>query len=178
VTSIDFCFYDSGEHFIQLNYWFLATIEGPERAANLPYIGYMSAISEPPEALPRLQLPVPQISPTTPGNNRTNIPQLKTRQSSSVTVSRYSIDNSGTVTTYWKRIRMHSGLAWPLLRLETQFNLFIFPDSPKTSTTRAMSSSTKEVKNLTSIASILHFNVACYGLVTKNKAHLIDLIFW
>lgn len=99
VTSVDFVFYDSGENFIQPAYRFVATLDGPEGATNISYIGYISAVSEPPEALPSLKLPVPQTSPIKPGTNKTNIPRLKSRQSSPVTVGRYPIDNSGTIST-------------------------------------------------------------------------------
>jgi hypothetical protein len=94
LTSVDFCFYDSGEQFIQPAYRYQVTVEGPDGAVNLSYVGYISALSEPPETMPNLKPPTPQVAPTTPSTSNNNIPKLKSRQASPITVGRYPISNS------------------------------------------------------------------------------------
>jgi len=94
IDTVHFCFYDSGEQYIQPAYRYHATVSGPDGATNISLAGYISAVSEPPEALPSLNPPATQAPPTTPSTNKTNsIPRLKKRQLE-VTVGRYPIYNS------------------------------------------------------------------------------------
>jgi hypothetical protein len=93
LNSVDFCFYDSGEQFIQPAYRYQVTTEGPDGAANISYVGYISALSQPPEAMPDLKPPTPEVSPTTPTSNDT-VPRLRNRQATPLTVGRYPISNN------------------------------------------------------------------------------------
>ena len=113
VNSVDFCFYDSGEKYIQPVYRFQATGEGPHGAAPFPFVGYISAVSEPLEPLPSLIPPgassktlqpdargtsVPLQTPSTPASNSTHVPSLRRRQQESTTVGVYPINNANTPT--------------------------------------------------------------------------------
>ena len=113
VNSIDFCFYDSGEKYIQPVYRFHATGKGPHDAAPFPFVGYVAAVSKPPEPLPSLKPPgaqstplkpnvsgtaVPSLTPSTPASNSTQVPSLRRRQEQSTTVGVYPINNAGLVS--------------------------------------------------------------------------------
>ena len=93
LNSVDFCFYDSGKQFIQPAYRYQVTTEGPDGATNISYVGYVSALSQPPEAMPDLKPPTPEVSPTTPTSNDT-VPRLRNRQATPLTVGRYPISNN------------------------------------------------------------------------------------
>ena len=106
VNSVDFCFYDSGEKYIQPVYRFQATGKGPHGAAPFPFLGYISAVSKPLEPLPSLKPPGAQSTtrepetPSTPATNSTHVPSLRRRQQQSTTVGVYPISNAGSVSTW------------------------------------------------------------------------------
>jgi hypothetical protein len=100
VTSVDFCFYDSGEKYIQPVYRYIAVTRLPD-GANNSIVGYISAASKAVEPLPNLHEPTPQTQPTPPTNNTSSsnhdtssyTPPLTRRQSPRVTVGRYVMRN-------------------------------------------------------------------------------------
>ena len=102
VSSVDFCFYDSGEKYIQPVYRFQATGKGPRGAAPFPFVGYISAVSKPLEPLPSLKQPgthsttVEPERPSAPASNSTHVPSLRRRQQQSTTVGVYPISNANT----------------------------------------------------------------------------------
>ncbi|KAK0509902.1 hypothetical protein JMJ35_007296 [Cladonia borealis] len=114
VNSVDFCFYDSGEKYIQPVYRFQVTGKGPHGAAPFPFVGYISAVSKPLEPLPSLTpsgapsttlepdvsgTSVPLQTPSTPASNFTHVPSLRRRHQQSTTVGVYPISNSGSIST-------------------------------------------------------------------------------
>jgi hypothetical protein len=121
LNPVDFVFYDSGKQFIQPAYRYQVTTEGPDGAANISYVGYISALFQPLEALPDLKPPTPQVSPTTPAANNT-APRLRNRQATPLTVGRYPISNNDVSSwcesdtdTFWQGLYAASLLDFGLL---------------------------------------------------------------
>ena len=98
VQSVDLCFYDSGNNFIQPVYRYNATISNPFGLAEDLIIGFVPAGGNAQEALPTLTAPANQVVPTFTGNsNSTNgtIPRslMSKRQDGGIKVGRYVMSN-------------------------------------------------------------------------------------
>jgi hypothetical protein len=96
VLSIDLCFYDSGEKFIQPVYRYNATVSHPFGLGDGVILGYIPAGGNPPEPLPTLNPPSDQVIPTfspnstvsnSTGTNNTASPVIYKRDG--ITVGRF-----------------------------------------------------------------------------------------
>jgi hypothetical protein len=97
VISVDLCFFDSGNQFIQPVFRYNATVSHPFGLSDGLIVGYVPAGGKEQEPLPSLNPPAGQIMPTfTRNSNSTNstiIPRSSTpkRQEGGITVGRYAM---------------------------------------------------------------------------------------
>jgi hypothetical protein len=97
VKSVDLCFFDSGNKFIQPVFRYNATVSHPFGLSDGLIVGYIPAGGKEQEPLPSLNPPTGQVMPTLTGNNNstnsTIIPRSPTskRQEGGITVGRYAM---------------------------------------------------------------------------------------
>lgn len=97
ITSIDLCFFDSGNQFIQPVFRYNATVSHPFGLSDGLITGYVPAGGKEIEPLPSLNPPADQIIPTFTGNNNSTNSSTITRsvaskrQEGGITVGRYAM---------------------------------------------------------------------------------------